>query len=64
MGRLIRELIVTAAASVCLAGPVAAVAVPLSPESWRTPPLVWGILLAAGTVVVWFRRRRWRSPRR
>jgi hypothetical protein len=62
MRRLAREVIVTIAAAVCLAGPVAAIVVPLSPESWRRPPLVWGILLAAAALVARVRRRRWRNP--
>ena len=60
MRTLLREVLVTAAAAVCLAGPVAAIVVPLSPEAWRRPPLVWGILLGAAALVAGLRRRRWR----
>ncbi|MGE5198676.1 MAG: hypothetical protein ACM3H9_03485 [Rhodospirillaceae bacterium] len=62
MRRLARELIVTMAAGVCLAGPVAAVVVPLSPASWRSALLVWGLLLGAVALVAWLRRRRWTRP--
>jgi peptidoglycan/LPS O-acetylase OafA/YrhL len=60
MRTLLREVLVTAAAAVCLAGPVAATVVPLSPEAWRSPPLVWGILLGAAALVAGLRRRRWK----
>jgi hypothetical protein len=55
---LLRELAVTVAAAVCLAGPVAAAVVPLVPPAWRGAPLVWGILLLAVAVVAAFRRCR------
>ena len=58
MKHLARELLVTIAAAVVLAGPVAAIVVPLSPEAWRRPPLVWGILLGAAAIVACVRRRR------
>jgi hypothetical protein len=58
MRRLCREVIVTIAAAVCLAGPVAAAAVPLAPAAWRRPPLVWAILLGSVALVAWLRRRR------
>jgi len=58
MRTLLREGLVTIAAAVCLAGPVAATVLPLAPAAWRRPPLVWGILLLAVVVVAAFRRRR------
>jgi hypothetical protein len=58
----IRDVIVIAALAVCLGGPVAAVVLPLLPAAWRRPPVAWGILLAAGAVVGWLRRRRGVSP--
>ena len=58
MRTLLREVFVTAAAAICLAGPVAATVVPLSPERWRRPPLVWGILLGAAALVAGLRSRR------
>ena len=60
MRPILREVLVTTAAAVCLAGPVAATVVPLSPEAWRRPPLVWGILIGAAAIVAGLRRRRWR----
>ncbi|MFO7691590.1 MAG: hypothetical protein R6V57_00770 [Vicinamibacterales bacterium] len=54
----LREALVTAAIAVCLAGPVTASVLPLAPEAWRRPPLVWGILLAALAFVAGYRRRR------
>jgi hypothetical protein len=57
---LLRELAVTVAAAVCLAGPVAAAVVPLVPPAWRGAPLVWGILLGAVVLVARLRRRHWR----
>jgi peptidoglycan/LPS O-acetylase OafA/YrhL len=60
MRTLLREVLVTAAAAICLAGPVAATVVSLSPERWRRPSLVWGILLGAAALVAGLRRRRWR----
>ena len=58
----LREALVTAAVAVCLAGPVTATVLPLAPQAWRRPPLVWGILLAAVAVVAGFRRLRRRRP--
>jgi len=60
MRALLREFAVTVAAAACLAGPVAATVVPLSPTAWRRPLLVWGILLCAVALVACFRRRHWR----
>jgi peptidoglycan/LPS O-acetylase OafA/YrhL len=60
MRTLLREVLVITAAAVCLAGPVAATVVPLSPEAWRRPPLVWGILLGTAALVACLRSRRWR----
>jgi peptidoglycan/LPS O-acetylase OafA/YrhL len=60
MQTLLREVLVTAAAAICLAGPVAATVVVFSPEGWRRPPLVWGILLGAAALVAGLRSRRWR----
>jgi hypothetical protein len=59
---LVREALVTVAAAVCLAGPIAAVAVPLSPPACRRPALAWAILLASLACVVRFRRRHRRGP--
>jgi len=58
MRSLVREGFVIIAAAVCLAGPVAAIVLPLAPAAWRRPPLVWGILLLAVAVVAAFPRRR------
>jgi FtsH-binding integral membrane protein len=58
MGALVREVFVTLACGVGLAGLVAAVVVPLVPPAWRHPLLVWGILLGAVVAVAWLRRRR------
>ena len=60
MRPLLREAIVTVAAAVALAGPVAAIVIPFLPAAWRRPPLAWGILLGAGAILAWCRRRRWR----
>jgi hypothetical protein len=54
----LRNLLVTAACAVCLAGPVSAVVLPLAPEALRRPALAWGILLGAIAVVAWLRRKR------
>jgi peptidoglycan/LPS O-acetylase OafA/YrhL len=62
MRRLLREAAVTIAAALCLAGPVAAAVVPLSPPAWRRPQLVWAILLGSIALVVRIRRGRWRAP--
>jgi peptidoglycan/LPS O-acetylase OafA/YrhL len=59
MKRLAREVLVTVAAGLCLAGPIAAIVVPLSPADWRSPQLVWGILLGALALVAGLRRNRW-----
>ncbi len=58
MKTLVQEALLTLACGVCLAGPLAALAVPLAPPAWRQPPLVWGILLGAVALVAWLRRRR------
>ena len=58
----VRETLVTAAVAVGLAGPVAATVLPLAPEAWRRPPLVWGILLATLALVAGYRRSRRRRP--
>jgi hypothetical protein len=58
----LREALVTAALAVFLSGPVAAIVLPLAPETWRRPPLVWGILLAALALVAGYRRSRRRRP--
>jgi len=60
MCALLREISVIVAAAVCLAGPVAAAVVPLSPAAWRAPRVVWGILIGSVAVVAWLRRRHWR----
>ena len=62
MRALLREFAVTVAAGLCLAGPVAATVVPLSPAAWRRPPLVWGILLGALVLVAGIRRNRRKRP--
>lgn len=56
------EAIITAAVALCLAGPLAAIVVPLAPEAWRQPPLVWGTLLATGVLVAGIRRLGRRRP--
>jgi hypothetical protein len=61
MGRPVREVLVTLAAGVCLAGPVAGVMLPLLPAAWRRPAFVWGVLAVAVAIVAWHRRRR-RAP--
>ena len=50
------EVIITAAVALCLAGPLVAVVLPLAPENWRRPPLVWGTLLATVALVAGIRR--------
>jgi hypothetical protein len=54
---LLRELAVTVAAAACVAGPVAAIVVPLTPPAWRGAPLVWAILLGAVVLVARLRGR-------
>jgi hypothetical protein len=56
-GRL-RDTLVTVGAGVCLAGPIAAMALPLAPPAWRRPALVWGILVCALALTASLRRRR------
>jgi hypothetical protein len=63
MRALLREALVTAAAGLCLAGPVVAVVVPLSPAAWRRPAQAWAILLGAVGFVAWLRRRARKGPR-
>ncbi len=58
----LRETLVTVAIAVCVAGPVTATVLPLAPEAWRRPPLVWGILLAALALVAGYRHTRRRRP--
>jgi hypothetical protein len=53
---------VTAAAGLCLAGPVAAIVVPLTPAAWRRPAQAWAILFGALWVVAWLRRHARRKP--
>jgi len=62
MRHMWREVVVTIAAAACLAGPVAAAAVPLAPPAWRRPPLVWAILVGSVALVAWLRRRRSGGP--
>ena len=57
MWRRAKEAIVTVAAGVCLAGPVAAVVVPLLPPAWRRPAVAWAILLGSIVLVAGVRRR-------
>jgi peptidoglycan/LPS O-acetylase OafA/YrhL len=57
MRRLVRVALVTAAAGVCLAGPIAAAVLALSPPAWRGPALVWAILVGSLVLVARFRRR-------
>ena len=57
MRRLVREALVIVAAGVCLAGPVAAVVVALSPPAWRRPAVAWVILLGSVLFVALVRRR-------
>ena len=54
--RHVWEVIITAAVALCLAGPLAAIVLPLAPEAWRRPPLVWGTLLATVVLVAGLRR--------
>jgi cyanate permease len=54
----VRHLTVTVLSAVCLAGPISAVSLALTPAAWRGPVLVWGILLGAIALVAWLRRRR------
>jgi cytochrome c oxidase subunit IV len=56
MRRLMRIALVPVA-GVCLAGPIAAAVVALSPPAWRGPALVWAILLGSLVFVVCFQRR-------
>ena len=58
MWRLVRTALIAVAAGVCLAGPIAAAAVALSPPSWRTPAAVWVILLGSVVFVARLQRRR------
>jgi peptidoglycan/LPS O-acetylase OafA/YrhL len=62
MRRLVRVAIVTAAAGVCLAGPIAAAVLALSPPAWRGPALAWVILGGSLAIVARFRRRRGTRP--
>jgi hypothetical protein len=62
MRTIIREALVVAGAALCVAGPVAAILVPLAPAAWRRPSLAWAILLASAAAVACVRRRRWRRP--
>jgi len=62
MRQFVREALVTAAAAVCLAGPVAAVVISLSPQAWRGPALTWAILLGSVALVARLRRLRRRDP--
>jgi hypothetical protein len=57
MRRRLREAVVTVGAGICLGGPIAAIALPLSPATWRQPPLVWGILAVSVALVAMLRRR-------
>ena len=54
----LREAAVTTAAAVLTAGAVSAAALPLLPAGWRSPPVVWGILLASLALMAGLRRRR------
>jgi len=54
----LRETAVTIAATVFTAGAVSAAALPLLPATWRSPPVVWGILLASLALMAGLRRRR------
>ena len=54
----LREAAVTIAAAVFTAGAVSAAALPLLPAAWRSPPVVWGILLASLALMAGLRRRR------
>lgn len=58
MRAAVRKSLLTLAAGVCLAGPIAAAALGLAPAAWRKPPLAWGILVAAIALVAWLRRSR------
>jgi hypothetical protein len=58
MVRRLREAVVIAAVTVAVAGPIAAAALPLAPASWRSPAMLWGILLSSLGVVAAVRARR------
>jgi len=51
-----RDVFVTVAAAVLLAGPVAAVVVPILPPSWRHPAAPWAILVLALGAIARLRR--------
>ena len=54
----LRDVVVTAASAICLAGPVTAIVLPLAPPSWRGPYIAWGVLFLAAALVAWFRKSR------
>jgi hypothetical protein len=54
----VRDVFVTVAGAVLLAGPVAAVVVPALPPAWRYRAVPWAILVLALGVVAGFRRGR------
>jgi membrane protein implicated in regulation of membrane protease activity len=61
MSPWLREAVVTVATSVFVAGPLAAIALVAMPPSWRSPLVLWGILI---TVLLVVGRRRRRRPQR
>ena len=54
----LREAVVTVATSVFVAGPLAAIALVAMPPSWRSPLVLWGILITVLIIVAGLRRRR------
>jgi len=58
----LREVVVTVATSVFVAGPLAATAVVAMPASWHSPLVLWGILITVLIIVAGLRRRRRLRP--
>jgi hypothetical protein len=58
MASPLRDSIVTIAAALLLAGPLAAVVVPALPAAWRHRAVPWAVLALSLVVVAVFRRRR------
>ena len=54
----LREAVVTVATSVFVAGPLAATTLVALPASWRSPLVLWGILITVLIVVAGLRQRR------
>jgi hypothetical protein len=62
MSPWLREAVVTVATSVFVAGPLAAIALVAMPPSWRSPLVLWGILITVLLVVAGRGRGRRRPP--